>query len=194
MSDPNPLASGSAPLQGYRKTWNVNRKGLSIDRPPANEVLEGTLYYSTDLYLLERSNMVEWETYAVGNPGLGGSIFFYKFDNTSTGANDPGTGLIRMNHTVITSVTEMYFDWLTDDGFDAHLIYMMLNNSTRFIIQDRALAVNYQIWEMTAKAQNRPDWFLLPVRFISSDTVPQLFKNFQKLAVILLPPYATGSL
>ena len=51
------------PPQAYRKTNYTHRIGLAAARPAATDVLPGTLYYSTDTNVLERSNGATWVTY-----------------------------------------------------------------------------------------------------------------------------------
>lgn len=64
----------------YRKTEFTHRIGLSINKPAAADVLTGTLYFSSDTSILERSNGTIWESYSSisvssliqGPPGLDG--------------------------------------------------------------------------------------------------------------------------
>jgi hypothetical protein len=59
------------PPQAYRKTDFTHRRGPAASRPNAADVLKGTLYFSTDSAVLERSNGVAWEPYS-GSGGGGG--------------------------------------------------------------------------------------------------------------------------
>jgi hypothetical protein len=52
------------PPQDYRKTERIHRRGLAAQRPAPGEVLPGSLYFSTDTGLLERSTGQAWESYA----------------------------------------------------------------------------------------------------------------------------------
>lgn len=52
------------PPQDYRKTLFTHRLGLASARPAATDVLPGTLFYSSDLSVLERSNGTIWEPYS----------------------------------------------------------------------------------------------------------------------------------
>lgn len=61
------------PPQGYRKTEYTHRRGLAADRPAAADVLKGTIYFSSDTLVLERSNGTTWESYS----GAGASGDFY---------------------------------------------------------------------------------------------------------------------
>ncbi len=64
--------------QAYRKTEFTHRIGLHSSRPSASDVLAGTLYFSIDAGILERSNGVSWDLYGPrfnsGNsiPGIDG--------------------------------------------------------------------------------------------------------------------------
>lgn len=60
------------PPQWFRKTRGIHRIGLAVNRPAAGNVLVGTLYFSADTSVLERSNGSIWETYS--GSGGGGSI------------------------------------------------------------------------------------------------------------------------
>lgn len=51
------------PPQAFRKTRFIHRIGLAVDKPAATDVLPGTLYFSTDTSVLERSNGAIWELY-----------------------------------------------------------------------------------------------------------------------------------
>jgi hypothetical protein len=60
------------PPQGYRKTKFTHRIGTAANRPAAGDVLEGTLYFSTDTLTLERSNGTTWEVYSGSGGGAAG--------------------------------------------------------------------------------------------------------------------------
>jgi len=51
------------PPQNFRKYISLHRRGLAANRPNAADVLPGTLYFSTDTLVLERSNGTIWESY-----------------------------------------------------------------------------------------------------------------------------------
>lgn len=189
MSIPSQLAAQPAKMQGFRKTEGIHRKGLADDRPAANTVLVGTLYHSTDLGVTEISNGEDWETYF--SAGLSSSVFFYRLTTSGgTGINDPGAGKYKYTTTNQHLTTTMVFDWLTDDGFDAHVLFQLFGPTTRFLIQDKALAVAFQLWEITSPATNLADFFTVPVSFVSGSGGN--FSNNQRVAVIILPPSASG--
>jgi len=53
---------------------DVILRGLGVDRPLPTAVAPGTLYYSSDIEVTERSNGTAWESYsdAGGSIGTGG--------------------------------------------------------------------------------------------------------------------------
>jgi hypothetical protein len=90
-------------------------------------------------------------------------ILTYRADTSTTAANDPGTGLVRWNATAVEDVTALYFDRLTaDNNNDVTAMWAMVN-PTKIIIQEANLALNQQVWIVTGPAQNRMDWFEVPV-------------------------------
>jgi len=128
---------------------------------------------------------VKGDTGPPGPPGPSSSVFFYRIDAMSTGASDPGTGKLRYNNAVQADATAFYVDWLTADGFDAHVYFDLVSVGSRLVIQDKDLAVNYQVWEITGPAVNGPDWFAVPVSFVSS-TMAGGFSHNQNVAVLLV--------
>lgn len=176
-----------SPPQDYRKTAQTHRIGLAADRPDPEDVLPGTLYHSTDTGITERSDGTAWVSYF--SAGLSSSVFFYRIDLTSTTITDPGGGKMRYNNAIQTSATIMVFDWITDDGFDIHVLFQLFAGTTRFLMQDKDFALNNQIWELTAPATNLSDYFTVPVTLVSS--AGSAFTNNQRVAIIILPPAAT---
>lgn len=177
------------PPQDYRKTENTHRIGLAADRPDPDDVLPGTLYHSTDTGVTERSDGVVWESYFT--PGLSSSVFFYRVDLTSTNTSaDPGAGKFRYNNAVQASATVLGVDWITDDGFDSHVLFLLFAPTTRFLLQDKDFALNYQLWELTSPAINGVDFFTVPVSLVASGG-SGVFTNNQRIAVIILPPGST---
>src|SRR5262245_32215669 len=58
------------PPQVYLKVTNLHRIGLASARPAATDVVAGTLYYSTDTAILERSDGATWSAYGGGSTGV----------------------------------------------------------------------------------------------------------------------------
>jgi len=71
------------PPQNFRKVQSIHRIGLAADKPSANDVLEGTLYFSTDTLTLERSNGSAWHVYS-GSGGSGGNPFDQSLNTTDS--------------------------------------------------------------------------------------------------------------
>lgn len=165
----------------YHALNAVLLRGPRADQPAASDVVPGTLYCLTDVgYRVEQSNGVGWEAYVVGAPM--GAVFPYRADAASTTASDPGTGYLRWNTVGQTDATAIYMDWLTTDGLDVHILFQLMTPPSRFLVQDLDLAVQYQIWELTAPANNMPDWFEVPATLVIASGA--IFTHNQRLAVI----------
>jgi hypothetical protein len=177
------------PPQRFRKLDQIHRIGLAADKPAAADVLIGTLYHSSDVGTTERSDGTTWVPYF--KPGLSSSVFYYRIDLTTTNVGaDPGTGKLRYNNATQASSTIFAVDWITDDGFDSHALFLLFAPTTRFMMQDKDFANNYQLWELTSPATNHADFFTVPVIFKSSGG-SGVFTNNTKVAVIILPPGLT---
>lgn len=71
-----------------RKTRGINRRGTRAVQPLANTVLEGTQYFVTDEFKIERSNGSAWESItSIGLPG--GSTTEVQYNNAGVLAGDP---------------------------------------------------------------------------------------------------------
>lgn len=117
---------------------------------------------------------------------LSSSVFFYRVDLTSVGVSDPGAGKFKYNHAVQASATTLIFDWISDDGFDVHVLFQLFGPATRILIQERDFANNYQVWQLSAPATNLADFFTVPVTFVSSGG-SGVFSQGKRVAIIILP-------
>jgi len=118
-----------------------------------------------------------------GPPGLSSSVFFYRVDLTSTAPNDPGAGKYKYNNAVMEDVTEIYFDNLTQSGFDASALYKLATLGDQFVLQDKDLAIHHQVWAITGPGVQMMDWFMVPVSFVSSEGQP--FDHNREIAAII---------
>ncbi|HWP71217.1 MAG TPA: hypothetical protein VNM36_08955 [Gemmatimonadaceae bacterium] len=134
--------------------------------------------------VIEVATGVKGDTGPPGPPGGSSSVFFYRVDAQSTAANDPGAGKIRYNTVVQVDATSLYVDWLTAEGFDAHVLFSLLP-VTRLLIQDKDLAVHYQVFDITGPVIEYPDWFEVPVAFVAGSGSAD-FSHNQNIAVALL--------
>jgi hypothetical protein len=133
---------------------------------------------------------------ATGATGPAGLLlwFPYQADTSSTAANDPGSGNLRWNNATHSAATMLYFDRLTSDGFDDTILFLPLRPPVRIVIQDKNLAFNNEVFEMSAPIQVNPDWFQMPVRFVSSSGNPVKAKP-NPIAVLIIsagPAVRTG--
>lgn len=133
-----------------------------------------------------------------GPAGASSSVLKYRADTASIAANDPGAGKVRWNNINQLLATELYFDRLTDDNFDATGILQASTFHDEFVIQDQDLALNNQVWQQLGPAVIMGgDWFSVPVSLVESNGVGT-FTNLQRLAVVVKtvgvqgPPGPTG--
>lgn len=174
----NPTATVMMP---YHALNDLLLRGTRAAQPDAADMTPGTLYCLTDAgYRVEQSDGATWVAYVVGAPM--GAVFPYRADTVSTAATDPGAGYLRWNTVGQTDATAIYMDWLTTDGLDVHILFQLMTPPSRFLVQDQDLAVQYQIWELTAPAIDMPDWFQVPVTLVVSSGA--IFTHNQRLAVI----------
>jgi len=167
----------------YRKTALTHRRGLSTDRPDPTTVLPGTLYFSEDLQIVERSDGIAWEIYSI-TPETIPFVFYYRANTTSIAYNDPGAGKIKWNNANQLLATSLYVDVLTNNGFDAVMFYKMVGPQDRIIIQDGDVSQRYQVWDLTGPVVELVDWFEVPVTLVSYGSTGLMVNN-QEIAVII---------
>lgn len=121
------------------------------------------------------------------------SVFFYRADANNQAMQDPGAGKIRWNAPVQTDATMIAVDWLTEEGFDAHLFFKLTPPSSHIMIQDADVAVVNQVWELLEVIEST-DWFMLRVQLISQDGPGGVgrFSHNTRIAVAILSE-STGS-
>lgn len=89
------------PPQQFRKAEGIIRYGTAANRPAAGNVLIGTLYYSSDTFLLERSNGTSWDKLNPGSAGVStttstGTVNDFNFSNAS---------VVRLNNATDLTLT-----------------------------------------------------------------------------------------
>lgn len=97
----------------YRKTRGIIRRGLAASKPSFLNVLEGTVYYSTDTQSLERSSGAAWESIAPGVRHIG--CVSYK------------NALQSIPNDLYTTIT------FEVDTYDTDNIHNVAVNNTRFV-------------------------------------------------------------
>ena len=93
------------------------------------------------------------------------SVFYYKVDANSQQVQDPGAGKIRWDVSPQRDATRIVVDWLTADGFDAHIYFKRTLATTQILIQDKDQAETYQVWKLTGVHEST-DWFWIDVEFV----------------------------
>jgi hypothetical protein len=119
-----------------------------------------------------------------GPTGASANVFFYRADAQTINMSDPGTGRIRWNAANQQAATMLSVDRLTEDGFDALNYFRATTIHDEIVIQDADFSYNYQIWEKSADAQEGPDFFVLPVKFISAAGTGAFTHN-TRLAILI---------
>jgi hypothetical protein len=126
-----------------------------------------------------------------GNTGASSNVFFYRADATGTSLADPGAGKMRWNNANQQLATYLVFDRLTDDNFDALVYFRNTEINDDFIIQDADFSYNSQTWNKTGDGIEGPDFFYVPVAFVSSAGTGSFTHN-TRLAVLIKSGGATG--
>lgn len=106
----------------YRKTAFTHRRGTAAARPAATDVLAGTIYFSSDTGIIERSTGIVWESYSLPTLTTGSVIFagvsgeltqdnanlFWDDTNNRLGikTNVPTVPLDIVNNALTTTLTE----------------------------------------------------------------------------------------
>jgi hypothetical protein len=126
-----------------------------------------------------------------GDPGASTSVFYFIADTTHTGASDPGSGKIRWNNSDPTAATFLYIDWLTSDGFDVTVLFRLMNPPEQIVVQDKDLALNYQVYQLTGPAIMMPDWFQVPVLWVESGGTGAM-QNNKGVAILVVAEGSPG--
>lgn len=114
--------------------------------------------------------------------GVAVQIFDYRFDATTISASDPGAGKYRYNSSIQPEATEIYLDRLTQTDFDVTILLKIISVGNRIIIQNKNLALDYQMFNLTGPGVEMPDWFLVPVAYVSGGAV---FSNNEMVSFLV---------
>jgi hypothetical protein len=98
---------------------------------------------------------------------------------------------VRWNNADQQAATMFAFDWLTTDGFDPVLLFQTFHVGDTFILQDADFSINHQVWRMTAPAENGPDFFTVPVEFVSSGGTGVMKHNAIVAVLLQISPTVT---
>lgn len=122
-----------------------------------------------------------------GPQGLTGSssnVFFYRADTQGTGLSDPGAGKMRWDNADQHLATNLVFDRLTEDGFDALAYFRITEINDEFIVQDSDFSYNYQTWKKTGPGEEWQDFLVVPVEFVNFGGTGTM-QNNAKVAVLI---------
>ena len=96
----------------------------------------------------------------------------WNFD-TSTVAADPGNKKFRLNNATLASVTEIYVNDTTNQGFDIGQIASFLASGMRIYIQQKNDSTRAALFQVTGAATDNTGWWTIPVSVVNSGTIYQ---------------------
>jgi hypothetical protein len=143
-------------------------------RPPEEDLEEAP----NDGKMYVRQNG-EWVELPVSQASMS---FNYKFDGQTVNPSDPGSGKLRYSSVVLADITELYVDRLTSDGLDTTTMFTTMKFSDEIVIQEKDFALRNQVFRLTGAGEVMPDWFKIPVEFVSSNGSP--FNNNLNISVL----------
>lgn len=101
-----------------------------------------------------------------GTPGASTSVFRYiAFTGSQTNSN-PGPGRIKWNNVNQLAATSLFFNWISADGIDSHVLFQM-GDAESFVIQDAAASPPFQQWKIDLIVEHT-DWFEVAVTLVGS--------------------------
>jgi hypothetical protein len=114
----------------------------------------------------------------------------WRYDNSLTMA-DPGSGRYRWDATVLTAVTRMAIDILSDRGIDFTNVLKTLRADDQVEVQDQGDAANWVRFRITADPTNNGTWFLVPVTLYEPNTYGGVAPVNNEPCLVVFA-YATG--
>lgn len=105
--------------------------------------------------------------------GVGGNSLqaTWRFSTTTTDA-DPGSGNFRYDNAVPASVTELFIDNITRNGFNAFSILAALDTGAEIYIQQASNPLAFLLVTLTGPAVDNTGYFTLPVTIDDSGILP----------------------
>jgi hypothetical protein len=99
--------------------------------------------------------------------GGGGTQASWNFQ-TNTAAADPGSGRFRFNTATPSTSTQLYFDSLTNTGFDFANYFRAFTAGDLLTVQDSSNAANWVKYTLAAAPLDNTGWWTVAVTYISS--------------------------
>jgi len=90
----------------------------------------------------------------------------------ATAAADPGVNTVRFNNTTLASVTNIYFDDISNSGFDVGVWINRLKNGERLYVQKSNDPSSFVEFRVTGTPVDNTGWWTVPVVVVSSGTIP----------------------
>lgn len=112
--------------------------------------------------------------------GAGFVRALYKF-STTTGAADPGPGIVRFNNVTPASVTAVYLDTLTENNFNADQFLADLRSGDTFIVAQGDNGANFIRCTVNGAPTDNTGWWTIPVTIVDSGTLPGNNKSLNVL-------------
>jgi hypothetical protein len=159
----------------YAKMQNISGPSLLLGRGDSGAGVVQEISLGTNLA------MVGTVLNAVGaGASVDGSWRF----STSTVAADPGNRNFRLDNATLASVTAIYINDTTVNGFDASTILGFLRAGNRIYIQQKNDATRAALFLVTGTATDNIGWWTVPVTTILDGGV--LYQNNAECGFVLL--------
>ena len=167
---------GYLPISG----GTVTGETIFIAGLSANTLSGGTLYG-------DGSNLT-----GVGN--VVSASLTWKFSTAITNS-DPGSGKFKYNNATPLNVSEIYIDYITENGIDANLILNRIKSNTQIYIQQRDDSSKATLFNVTADTIDNTGWVTVPVSVVSDagGGVPGNNKGCIFVAILQTPTGGTGT-
>ena len=167
---------GYLPISG----GTVTGETIFIAGLSANTLSGGTLYG-------DGSNLT-----GVGNAV--GVNLSWKFSTTTSNA-DPGSGKFRYNNATPLNVSEIYVDYVTENGIDTKTLLNRIKSGAQIYIQQRDSSSQATLFSVTGDSVDNTGWFTIPVTAVSDagGGVPQNNKGCIFISILQTPTGGTGT-
>lgn len=150
----------AAPTGGDQGAGTINAEGYYRDgvELPYEAPIDGVQYVRQD---------ATWVINAAGGASLAGA---WKFDSGTT-AVDPGSKEFALDNATLASVTAIYFNDTTVQGFDAGTILGFLATGMRIYIQQKDDATRAALFQVSGAPTDNSGWWTVPVTVVNSGTL-----------------------
>lgn len=150
----------AAPTGGDQGAGTINAEGYYRDgvELPYEAPIDGVQYVRQD---------ATWVINTAGGASLSGA---WKFDSGVT-AVDPGSKEFALDNATLASVTAIYFNDTSVQGFDASTILGFLATGMRIYIQQKDDATRAALFQVSGTPTDNTGWWTVPVTVVNSGTL-----------------------